>query len=311
MPSRDGSTAEYRSAGCSSCGVCCSWALWLCSAGTSRALRHEIDAGGDEDKQDQRGVEPAEVQAAGGQGLVEQVAERCAERTRQNEREPEEQSVRNAGPEVQSGCDGQARAEDQRPDLVAQLEAAAIGTCHPVAERSAERLREEDRHPVEPLDLRLGDALDRDRALAPVPDRKACCEQGGDDDHAAGVAEANRSVGEVGQGRRVVPSMCTRSAAPRPPTWPPLRASCPPASSGRRAPACVWLRPSPPCIGPPINVVIEERTTVLSVVMASVILNKLARRMHIQKSGAASTPSTMRFAWPSDVCLRAATGPFD
>src|SRR5664280_182635 len=69
MPSRDGSTAEYRSAGCSSCGVCCSWALWLCSAGTSRALRHEIDAGGDEDKQDQRGVEPAEVQAAGGQGL--------------------------------------------------------------------------------------------------------------------------------------------------------------------------------------------------------------------------------------------------
>ena len=67
----------------------------------SRALWNEIDAGGDEGEQDQRGIEPAQVKAAGGHRLVEQIAQSGAKRPRENEREPEEQRVRNTGPEVQ------------------------------------------------------------------------------------------------------------------------------------------------------------------------------------------------------------------
>ncbi len=39
-----------------------------------RPLGNEVDAGGDEGEQHQRGIEPTEVQAARGQGLVEQIA---------------------------------------------------------------------------------------------------------------------------------------------------------------------------------------------------------------------------------------------
>src|SRR5690348_9326194 len=59
---------------------------------------------------------------------------------------------------VENGNDGEDERDHKRAVIVAQS-----GIGHPVAKRSAERLREHDRGPVKGLDFRRGDGLYGDR----------------------------------------------------------------------------------------------------------------------------------------------------
>ena len=62
----------------------------------SRSLRDEQYAGGDERRDDRGGERPVHVEAAFGDRLVEEIADGGAERSRENERGPEERRGRDA-----------------------------------------------------------------------------------------------------------------------------------------------------------------------------------------------------------------------
>src|SRR4051812_49338357 len=89
----------------------------------SGALREDEDAGENDDGEDRRGEWPADVETAAGDRLVEQVADGGTERSRQDERRPEEQHMRDPGPEIEHEDNCQHAAEDQRAGLVAKPEA--------------------------------------------------------------------------------------------------------------------------------------------------------------------------------------------
>ena len=76
--------------------------------------------------------------------LVEQIADGRAERSREDERSPEKSGSRDLREEVEGSDDRERRGEDER----AALEAEAGRVGRPVAERGSERLREQDRRPV-------------------------------------------------------------------------------------------------------------------------------------------------------------------
>jgi len=140
-------------------------------------------------KQDQRRVKPVEVQATLGQRLVEKVANGGTQRPRENECRPEQQRVRDFGPQVQCGHKHQPYSEDQRTEFVAQTQAATIRASHPVAQRGAQCLGEHDRAPVKPLGLGCGDTLHRYVALGPIPNTQARDKQRRDDRNATGVTQ--------------------------------------------------------------------------------------------------------------------------
>ena len=79
----------------------------------ARPLRPEQDEADDEDRDDQRGADATEVESAVREWLGEQVSNRCAERTSEDERQPEQQGARNLRAEV-NGRDERQRIE-RRP----------------------------------------------------------------------------------------------------------------------------------------------------------------------------------------------------
>ena len=106
--------------------------------------------------EDEGGKRAAQGQSAICKGLVEEVADRCAERAGENESRPEERDVGDFGSVVEQGNDGERRAEDERAATIAQRR--VVGD--PVAERRAKRLREGDCRPVEGFGFGCGDGVD-------------------------------------------------------------------------------------------------------------------------------------------------------
>src|SRR5262252_1746595 len=130
----------------------------------SRPLRDEQYADDDEHREDRGGEWPAHVEAALGYGLVEEIADRGTEWTRQDERRPEEHHVGDARAVIGNGDEYEQRTEHERAAAVAES-----GVRDPIAERGAEGLGEGDGEPVERLDARCVDRVDRYRPLRAVP----------------------------------------------------------------------------------------------------------------------------------------------
>src|ERR1044072_1715379 len=100
-----------------------------------------------ERRNDERGGDAAQLEAAFFVRLGERVAERGPERARQNVRGPEEDAARNLREEVRQRHERDQPGEDER----AALEAEARVVCGEIAERRAKRVRDEYRQPVEDL----------------------------------------------------------------------------------------------------------------------------------------------------------------
>src|ERR1700729_2040963 len=153
-------------------------------------LREERDASKDSRAENCRCIISAEGKTAVLYGLVEPIAESGAKRTRQNERTPEQQRSGDAGPEI-SCCDSRkSGGEYQRPAFVAE----PVCIRHPVAKRGAERLRKQDRCPIEGLDLRRGHGTDGYGALGAVPEGQRSHQEQEQQRGAAGVADPERAV---------------------------------------------------------------------------------------------------------------------
>jgi len=90
----------------------------------------------------------------------------------------------------------EARGKHQRAAFIA--ESAGVGD--PVAKRRAERLGKGDRCPVEGFRFGRCDGVDIDRTLREAPQHQRCGEQQRQQCRAAGVADAERAVGEIGHG---------------------------------------------------------------------------------------------------------------
>ena len=160
-------------------------------------LRQEHNAKDDEHRDDSGGQRSTERKATVFHRLVKKVTDSGAEWPCQDECRPEQKHARNVRPIVKGSKHCEPGGEDQSATFIA--EASSIGD--PIAERGAQRLREGNRCPVERLDPRRADGIHRNSAFRPVPhgeDQHQATEQKG---RAAGVADAERAVGEVGHGR--------------------------------------------------------------------------------------------------------------
>src|SRR5579862_1241890 len=99
------------------------------------ALRQYENAADNKDGDYQRSQRPAEVQAALRNRLIEEIAHRRAKRSRQNERGPEQQHVRDPGPEIEGRNRSKRREKNERATAISE---ACVGG--PIAECRAERL---------------------------------------------------------------------------------------------------------------------------------------------------------------------------
>jgi len=133
------------------------------------ALRQDENAGGNKDRDDERGERPAEVQPALRDGLVEKIADRCAKWSRQDERRPEQKHMRDGAPEIESCHPSERRQKYERATTVSKARIS-----RPVAKRRAERLGKSDGEPVEHFDTRCADRLNRNCSLRPIPDGETC-----------------------------------------------------------------------------------------------------------------------------------------
>jgi hypothetical protein len=120
------------------------------------ALRQEHQTGHDDRGQDSRRIKSAEGKTTLVERFIEEVAQRGTERARQNERGPEQQRSRNIGPEIRRSDHGKPGREYQRAALITE----PVGIRHPVAKRSPQRLRKQDRHPIERLDYGRSHGVD-------------------------------------------------------------------------------------------------------------------------------------------------------
>ena len=127
----------------------------------TRSLRENENASDDECCNDRRRDGPAQRQTTVAHWLVEEIANRRAERSRQDERSPKQKDARHFGPDIGRGKNRQSGCKDQRPTVIAK--SGIVGG--PIAQCRSQRLRERNRHPVERLHLRRVDSRNRDRAL--------------------------------------------------------------------------------------------------------------------------------------------------
>src|SRR5665213_3138557 len=128
-------------------------------------LADETDAHDHEGCDDERGERAAQGKASVVERLVEEIAYRGAEGTRQDKCRPEEPNPREVGPEVDARDEGKRRAEQQGGSLVPESRVI----CRPVAECRAESLRERDGRPIEHLDAGCVDGPDRYRSFTQAP----------------------------------------------------------------------------------------------------------------------------------------------
>jgi hypothetical protein len=130
------------------------------------ALRHHHNQTDDQHHEHGRCVEATDRQAPSLDRRVEKVADGSAERSGQDECAPEQQRAGNIGEEIRRRDQHQRRTEHQRTALIAK----AIGIGHPVAERRAQGLREQDGGPVERFNPGRSYRVHRNRSSPPVPD---------------------------------------------------------------------------------------------------------------------------------------------
>ena len=131
----------------------------------SGLLRQEQDAGNNESQQNTGGTVAAERKAAMINWLVEQIAQGGTERAREDKSGPEKESPRNVRKEISGGYQREPCAEYEGTTFIA--EPVCVG--HPVAERRSQGLGEQDRSPIEHLDLRRSDGLHRNGARRFIP----------------------------------------------------------------------------------------------------------------------------------------------
>jgi hypothetical protein len=158
-----------------------------------RLLGREQEAADDEDRDDQRGADAAEVESAVGEWLCEQVSHRRAQWTREDERQPEQQGARNSRPEVGDREERQRGGEDDRRTFVSQPRSV----CEEVAESGPERVRKEDRRPVERFCLARDDAIDRNGAHREAPQSEDGHQERQEHKRATDVADAQRAIRKV------------------------------------------------------------------------------------------------------------------
>ncbi|KGD12071.1 hypothetical protein DP42_5259 [Burkholderia pseudomallei] len=144
------------------------------------------------DHREKHGARPdrAEPEAAVRLRLRQEITERRAERAREDVREPEREHA--VHPAERGRRDKRDRAAE-RDDPEPESEAERLG--REIARRRAERERQQDRGPVEPLAARRDDRMDRQRALAAIPERERRRERGGEKRRADVEADAE-TVGE-------------------------------------------------------------------------------------------------------------------
>jgi len=131
----------------------------------SGLLRQEQDAGNNESQQNAGGTVAAEGKAAMVNGLIEQIAQGGTERSREDKSSPEEQSARDVRKEISGGYQRQPSAEYEGTAFIAK----PVCVGHPVAERRSQGLGEQDRSPIEHLDLRRSYGLHRNGARRFIP----------------------------------------------------------------------------------------------------------------------------------------------
>src|ERR1043165_162834 len=150
-----------------------------------------------ERRDDERGGDAAQLEAAFFMRLGERVAERGPERARQDVCGPEENAARNLREEVRQRHERDQAGEDER----AALEAEARVVCGEIAERRAERVRDEDGQPVEDLVPFRDDVLELYAPHHAMPDEEDCEDAAEQYDGRLHVTESERAVEIVGHGR--------------------------------------------------------------------------------------------------------------
>ena len=100
------------------------------------ALRQHQDKPDHKCGEHDRGYRSAQRKPSVVQRIVEEITQRRAKRSGQNEGSPEQRDARHAGPMIKRRCNCQSRTEDERGAFVAQ---AARISC-PVTECSAQGL---------------------------------------------------------------------------------------------------------------------------------------------------------------------------
>src|SRR5689334_22145805 len=89
------------------------------------ALRKDQNQEDDHPREDCGGQRPAPFEAAFGDRLVEEIADRCTERASEDEGRPEEEdAVHLPAREIENGEHQQARTEDERAAAVAEAPTA-------------------------------------------------------------------------------------------------------------------------------------------------------------------------------------------
>src|SRR3984893_5626479 len=123
-------------------------------------------AGDDTRRDDEGRGDAAQPEPSFGVRLGQGVAQGRAEGAGQDVRGPEDRALRDRGDEVRRRDEAEQAGEDQR----AALESEARARRHEVAERGAERVRDQDRHPVEDLVRPRGDVVELDPPRGAAPD---------------------------------------------------------------------------------------------------------------------------------------------
>ena len=103
----------------------------------ARPLLQQQDQCANGNREHQRRERAAEIKAAFFNRFVEEIANRCAQRSRQDKRRPEQGNAADTGPEIQGCDDGKRNREYDRCATIAK----AAGVSRPVAKGGAQRLR--------------------------------------------------------------------------------------------------------------------------------------------------------------------------
>src|SRR5579884_1336145 len=165
-------------------------------------LRKEQDEYDDGNKEHERRDRAAQRKTAFRHGLVEEIANRRAERPCQDEGRPEQDDPACPRCKVKNCEDREGGAEDQcRARITKTPSTIAKIVGGPVAKSGSERLREGDRQPIECLGFWSGDRVHVDRAEGSVPGEQRNEHAGEEQYGSAGITDAKRAVAEIGKRR--------------------------------------------------------------------------------------------------------------
>jgi hypothetical protein len=159
----------------------------------ARPLGSKQDAAKDEDPDGQRGADATQIESAVSERLGEQVTHRRAERTGEDKGQPEEDGTRDLRAKVDGRDERQRAYEDQRRTFISQPRIVR----EKVAESGPERVRKENRRPIERFCLARDDAVDRHGAHREPPQPEDDHQDRQEHKRAADVADARRAIRKV------------------------------------------------------------------------------------------------------------------